>query len=245
MSWLSSLFSRSPEKQIERLRKKAREPHGEAANRINAVQRLLEMGTPDSCLGALDRFKVNISPTTQDEQEKQQLVGWIEQMGREMVDPLMRFLRSERQVYWPLEGLRRILPAEEYRDKLVEWLHYQWENPPSSSDPIAQVLRAVNDVERSPELDEAVALYLEDDDDDVLLAAMDYFFSGDDQSRREKILEAYLECEDRPRVRAWVLERLAETGWTVKGYRPAVEETLPGEYTLTREGVLKKLLMKG
>ncbi|HSR51403.1 MAG TPA: hypothetical protein VLV83_11285 [Acidobacteriota bacterium] len=245
MSWLTSLFDRSPEKQVERLRKKAREPHGEAANRINAVQRLLEMGTPLSYKGALDRFKISVSPGTQDEQEKEQLLGWIEQIGDDMVEPLMNFLRTERQVYFPLEGLRRILPEEEYRAKLVDWLHYQWKNPPSSSDPIAQVLKAVNNVERSPELDEAVELYLEDDDDDVLLAAMDYYFAHDDQSRREKILEAYLECADRPRVRAWVLERLAETEWTVKGYRPAVEETLPDDYKLTREGVLKKLLMKG
>ncbi len=239
MSWLS-IFNRSPSKQIERLRKKVREPHGDPATRINAAQRLLEMGTPESYLALLERFKIHVSPSRQDEEEKEELLGWIVGVGEAIVPAAIRFLKRERQVYWPAEALKRILPEAELNARLVELLRHHWENPPASPDPKAQLIRAVGDL-RSSELDEAIRLFLEDDDDDVLLAALDYCFSREEEDQREAILSCYLESQDRPRVRAWTLERLVEKGWTVRGFRPKIEETLPENYKITRDGVVKRV----
>ncbi len=243
MSWLS-FFNRSPGKKIERLRKKVKEPHGDPANRINAVQRLMEMGTPEAYLTVLERFKIYVSPSRQDEEEKEELLSWIANAGEEVVAPLIRFLKSERQVYWPVEALKRILSEDELIAKLTEVLRHHWDRPPASPDPKAQLIRALGKL-RSPELDEAVRRFLDDDDDDVVLAVLDYLYaSNDEEANRDAVLKCYLDCEDRPRVRAYILERLAEKGWRVRGHRPKVEETLPEDYKLTRDGVLKRIRMR-
>lgn len=243
MSWLS-FFNRSPAKQIERLRKKVKEPHGDPANRINAVQRLMEMGTPEAYLTVLERFKIYVSPSRQDEEEKEELLSWIVNAGQETVAPLIRFLKNERQVYWPVEALKRILSEEDLIAKLTEVLRHHWERPPASPDPKAQLIRALGKL-RSEKLDSTVRLFVEDDDDDVVLAVLDYLFaSNNEEANRDAVIECYLNCEDRPRVRAYVLERLAEKGWSVRGHRPKVEESLPEDYKLTRDGVLKRIRMR-
>ena len=38
---------------------------------------------------------------------------------------------------------------------------------------------------------------------------------------------------------ALVLERFAEEGWSVKGFRPRIEDTLPEGYKLTRDGKVR------
>ena len=93
---LFSLFRSSPEKQIERARKKVREPHGDPATRMNAAHRLGEMGTPEALLALLDRFTINVSPSGQDEQEKEEVLSWIVQMGKKAVPPLVQFLKREK-----------------------------------------------------------------------------------------------------------------------------------------------------
>ena len=235
---LLSFFRSSPEKQIQKARKKVKEPHGDPATRINAAKRLRDMGTLAAILALLDRFTIDVSPSSQDEQEKNEVLVWLADMGEEAVLPLTQFLKEERQLYWPLKALREIVSAEELAQRMEEILRYQWENPPASSDPKAQLIQLLGET-RTSHLVETVKLFLEDEADDVRLAALDYLFEGSDESTREAILNCYLDSEDRPRVRNGILERLVETEWSVRGYRPKVEDTLPDGYTLTRDGKVR------
>ncbi len=235
-----SIFDRSPEKQIERLRKKVKEPHGDASVRVNAAYKLYQMGTPEAIAALLDRFNINVSPSRQDDEEKEEVLQWIASFGRESVEPLKAFLRRERQVYWPFRALKEIVPPEELTEISNQLLSHHWKNPPASPIPLVQLLRSVVGI-HSPELEETVRKFLKDRDDDVLLAALDYLLEGSEEEARGAVLECYLDCQDRPRIRSYLLERLAENGWSVKGYRPAIEESLPPEYTITRDGLIKFL----
>ncbi len=235
-----ALFRGSPEKQIERLRKKVKEPHGDASVRINAAHKLYQMGTPEAILALLDRFKINTSPSRQDDEEKEEVLGWIVSFGERAVEPLTIFLKRERQVYWPARALKEILPEDRLVARLNEILLHLWECPPASPEPKAQLIRSLQGL-RSPELEETVRLFVEARDDDVCLAAVDYLFESEEERNRESVLQCYLDSPDRPRIRAQILERLAEKGWNVKGFRPGVEETLPEGYTLTRDGVVKSI----
>jgi HEAT repeat protein len=237
---LLSLFRSSPEKQIERSRKKVKEPHGDSATRMNAALRLREMGTPESILALLDRFTIDVSPSGQDEEEKKEVLSWIVQMGEEAVEPLFRFLKRERQLYWPVKALRETVSEQKFAQKMNEVLRGHWENPPASSDPTAQLIRLLEGV-RTPELVGTIRLFLEDQADDVRLAALDYLFAHDEDDFRETILKCYLDSEERPRIRGHILSGLVEHGWSVKGFRAKVEETLPDEFKLTRDGLVKAM----
>jgi hypothetical protein len=235
---LLSFFRPSPQKQIEKARKRVKERHGDPSARINAARRLMDMGTEDALLALLDRFTISASPSRQDEEEKDALFTWLVELGPRMVRPIIRFLKRERHVYWPVRILREILSEEEFHQKVNEVLLYHWENPPASPEPKGQLIRVIQGVS-SPQINETVGRYLEDEDDDVLVAALDYYFGLPEEQAREGVLEAYLRCEDRPRIRNHILERLVEKAWSVKGFRPRIEETLPAGYMLTREGTLK------
>ena len=234
---LFSLFRSSPEKQIERARKKVREPHGDSATRMSAAHRLGEMGTPEALSALLDRFTINVSPSGQDEQEKEEVLSWIVQMGEKAVPPLVQFLKRERQVYWAARALREAVKEEEFAERINEVLQDHWENPPASSDPTAQLIRLLG--VRSPQLVDTVTLFLGDEADEVRLAALDYLFDRSEDRSRELTLECYLDSEDRPRVRNHILERFAVESWSVKGFRPKIEDTLPEGYTLTRDGKVR------
>ena len=233
-----SLFRGSPAKQIERARKKVKEPHGDPATRINAARRLREMGTGEAMLALLDRFTITASPSRQDEEEKEAVLSWLVEFGEMAVPPLIKFLKRDRQVYWPVRALEAILSGEKVAQTINEILRYHWENPPASPEPKAQLIRFLKEI-HSPELEETIRLYLEDEDDDVRLAALDYLFEYPGDEVREAVLQCYLDSEDRPRIRGYILEGLAEKGWNVRGYRPSVEQTLPEGYSLTREGTVK------
>ncbi len=235
-----SIFRASPEKQIRKARKRVKEPHGDAAVRINAARRLWEIGTPESILALLDRFTITSSPLVQDEEEKEDVLAWIVELGTKGVPPLKTFLKRERQVYWPVRALREILSEEEFTASINEVLLYHWENPPASSEPKAQLIRLLDRL-HSPELLQTMRLFLEDEDDDVCLGTLDYLFGQSEEEVREAILQCYLDSEDRPRVRTSILDRLAEAGWRVRGHRPRVEESLPEGYTLTRDGTVKTM----
>lgn len=236
LSW----FQSSPEKQIERLRKKVKEPHGDSSVRQNAARKLAEMDDQRALRALLDRYTITVSPSVEDEQEKEEVFRWIVARGERSVDPLIDFLRTERMVYWPARALKAILPEERLASEFSSLLRYLWENPPASAFPKAQIIRALGDVS-SPELNETVRLFLEDEDDDVCLASVEYLLEQPEEEAREPILNLYAESEGRPRVRSQILEYFAEKGWTVKGFRPLVEETLPEGYQLTREGKLRRV----
>ncbi|HXK60817.1 MAG TPA: hypothetical protein PLP42_13085, partial [Acidobacteriota bacterium] len=181
---LISFFRPSPEKQIQKLRKKVKEPHGDPAARINAGRRLLEIGTEPAILALLDRFTISASPSRQDEEEKEELLGWIVELGENALPAIVRFLKRERQVYWPFRALQSILPPDQIAETCEELLRYHWENPPASSDPTAQLIRLMEGI-HSPSLQETIKNFLQHEDDDVRLAALDYFFRRPEEEARE------------------------------------------------------------
>ncbi len=237
---LLRLFRPSPAKQIQKLRKKVKEPHGDPAPRINAAHRLLEIGSEEAILVLLERFTISASPSRQDEEEKEEVFTWIVECGKQAVPALTQFLKRGQQVYWPVRALRQILCEEELAQNINEVLRYLWKNPPAISDSKTQLIRSLEGI-RSPKLDESVHLFLKDDDDDVLLAALDYHFDRHQDHAREVVLDCYLTADERPRIRGHILERLVDKSWTVRGFRPKVEQVLPDGYTVTREGTIRKV----
>jgi len=233
-----SIFKGSPERQIQKLRKKVKEPHGDASVREGAMAKLYEMGTEEALRSLLDRYTISVSPSIQDEKEKQQLLRWLISLGEAAVGPLVRFLKTERAVYWPARALKEILDHEGRVRTFRELLRFHWENPPASAFPLAQILKAVEDIDG---LESEVARFLEDDDDDVLLAAVQYLMDRSEEEHRDEVIQCYLRAEDRPRVRNQIVERFSEKGWRVRGFRPAVEETLPEGYKITRDGKIRKI----
>src|SRR5215472_15081909 len=160
-------------KQIDRLVKKLTEPQGEDAPRIEAAEKLADLGTPEATYALLKRFTISSKVITQDIEEKRMVVRMLIEKGADAVDPILRFLSTHHQVEWPIQALSQILPREELVPKLVEALEKvagasEFTPPEHKSDLIRAMKGHV-----TPEIAAVLQQFLTDDDDDVRIAAIE------------------------------------------------------------------------
>lgn len=215
--------------------------HGEPARRYEAMDRLAAWDTPEATRGLLRRFTFASTSTTSDEEEKAYVGRLIEKKGHEAVDPLLEYLRSEEEVAWPLRVLERILPQEEFRERVTEILaklDVHFDRMPVRKVEIISAL-APHVGERS--VADAIGAFLEDTDDRVRIAAAEALATTGVAEDHQRLVGALLECEDRPRVRADLCALMAAHGVSVQGRKADVEPLLPEGYYLTRDGVVKRL----
>jgi len=226
-------------KQIDRLVKRLTESQGEDGPRIEAAERLAEWGTPDALYALLKRFTISSKVITQDIEEKRMVVRMLVDKGQDAVEPILRFLSTHHHVEWPVQALSQILPQEELVPKLVGALEKVAAasefTPPEHK---ADLIRAMRG-HVTPEIAAVLRRFLSDDDDDVRIATIDALSEvGEDM--REPLLEAFLEAEERPRIRIKIAEVFADHEWPVKGYRPKIEETLPQGFHLSAKGLIRR-----
>jgi len=226
-------------KQIDKVVKRLTEPQGEDAPRIEAAEKLAEWGTPDALYALLKRFTISSKNITQDIEEKRMVVRMLADKANDAVEPILRFVRTHHQVEWPIQALSEILPREELIPKLVDSLEKVAAasafTPPEHKSDLIRAMRG----HVTGEIAAVLRQFLSDDDDDVRIAAIEAIAEvGEDM--REPLLEAFLETEDRPRIRIKIAEIFADHEWPVKGYRPRVEQTLPDGFHLTAKGLIRR-----
>ena len=226
-------------KQIDKLVKRLTEPGGEDGPRIEAAGKLSEWGTAEALYALLKRFTISSKVITGDIEEKRMVVRMLVEKGKKAVDPILRFLGDHHQVEWPVQALSEILPREELVPKLVDILEKVAASseftPPEHKSDLIRAMRG----HVSPEIATVLRRFLSDDDDDVRIAAIEAI-SEVGEEVREPLLEAFLEADDRPRIRIKIAEMFADHEWPVRGYRPRIEETLPEGFHLTSKGVVRR-----
>ncbi len=225
------------QKQIDRTVKRLTEPHGEEGPRIEAAERLLEWGTPEALFGLVRRFTMSSRVITQDVEEKRMVVEMLVSKGEDAVAPILRYMKSNHQVDWPMQSLERILPEETLVEHLMEIIETVAESEFTAAEHRVSLIRAIRG-HVTEEMSSVLRGFLDDSDDDVRIAAVEGLASIGEPVR-EILLEAFLEADDRPRIRRRITEIFVDQKWPVKGYRPKVEETLPEGFALNAKGVIR------
>ena len=242
MEFFRKLFSAQSdpsERQIQRALKQVIQMHGEAATRVAAMERLASWRTPEAASALLRRFTVQTPQASMDLEEKQYAVRLLVEMGKSAVQPILNYLNAEPDVTYPVRALRDILSPDEFHKCLMDILaslstgYTRW--------PEAKAVFIVHlSDEAFPQVAETVFRSLEDEDDDVCIAAIDYLARNGDETIREKLIQAFLEAESRPRVRGRILDHFCEKEWPVKGYRKKMEEAIALPFYLTSKGTVKR-----
>ena len=242
MSFLKKIFSNESgpsEKQIVRALKQVTQIHGEASGRVAAMERLASWKTPEAAAALLRRFTVQTTQESVDLEEKQYAVRLLSGMGTVASDPILKFIRSEPDVTFPVRALKAILQPEAFRESLSGLLdgfasgYTRW---PAAK---AVLIRHIPE-EAFPEIMGMVGRFVEDEDDDVCIAAIDCLARCDDEAVREKLIQLFFETESRPRVRGRILDLFQEKEWPVKGYRKRMEQVIELPFYLTSKGLVKR-----
>lgn len=229
------LKQRSP---VEKLTKRLTETAGEDGPRIEAAEKLAEMDTAEATLALVKRFTVSSKVIDQDVEEKSAVVQMLAAKGHRAVEPILKFLKTHQQVEWPVRALVRILPNEELVPMLVGVLEDITQNPFTSPEHRSSLIKAMEG-HVTPEIANVLMKSLEDDDDDVRIAAV-HAVAEVGEETREKLLQAFINADDRPRIRIAIAELFSDREWPVKGYRPSIEANLPEGFHVTAKGLIRR-----
>jgi len=234
------LFKSSDEPTPGRIQKAIRQvtqPHGDASIRMGAADRLKSWGTAEAVAGLLRRFTVQTPSGQKDTDECQEVERMLVELGDVAIEPIVAFLSREAPVGLPARALRDILAAEPelYVTHILGVLERLDASFGSSAEQRAGLIHALEDLD-DERIGAGVRRFLTDPSDDVALAAVDLIVSTGDISFRDDIVGLLLTCDDRPRVRLSVADRLVGLGWPMQDRRKDVSGSLPDGFGLDKKG---------
>lgn len=242
MGLLDGLFGKKdPAAEVKRLVTKAMQKFGPPENRQEALQRLVEIGTPEAMAALIQRFTIRVDPSITDDEEKQFTCESLIEAGERAVEPLKAFVEKSEQPTWALKALDKLLPAGEVVEVILRAI--EKEGPDWTRDPEKKttLLRHLNQVQ-DPRIGPRVVPFLADVNEDVRAAAVSVVVDQPhDEAMREPLIQALLAAAEgkSDRMRRQVADALVKTGFSVKGQTPAVQAALPAGYSIDKEGVVK------
>jgi HEAT repeat protein len=205
-------------------------------DRMEALQQLAEMKTPDAAAALLKRFKFTIDPSITDQEEKDVAFQGIVLVGKDVVPAVVEFCKNAEAVTWPLKILHEVLEDEEFEDVVIDLLSRFDTEYTRNVEPKLQIIQALEEV-KSEAVREAVEPFLEDVNETVRFHAVETTFA---QNNVESIppLVKLLEAEESVRVKNKVGEGLLFRGWVIpEELRAAVTTALrETEYDLGSDG---------
>jgi HEAT repeat protein len=220
---------------IERKTKTLRERYAQHEARMEAADKLQEIGTPEAIYGLARRFSATSENLGIDQEEKKHVQNVLVGFGEKAVEPLKRYIRHHDQVTWAIDALKQLIPSTELVSFLLDIL--------KGGDPIYirgekanQILKGLETV-GEPDVVPGVVPCLRSPDDTVRYAAVECLEAYRDERAREPFLEALVNPdEDSARVKTRIGEALERMDWDVKGYRKKVEAVLPAPFRVSSKG---------
>jgi hypothetical protein len=182
-------------------------------DRMEAIQQLADMKSPEAAAALLRRFSFIIDPSITDQEEKEVAFQGVIAAGPECVPAVLAFSVKSEALTWPLKILRELLEDEEYEEKLIELLERFDTEYARNVQPKIQVIQALEEVV-SEEVRDAVAPYLEDVNETVRFHAVQTTFAQNNTVSLPALVKL-LEAEESVRVKNKVAEGLLFRGWVI------------------------------
>jgi HEAT repeat protein len=220
---------------IERATKTLLERYAQHDARMEAADKLREIGTPEAIYGLARRFSATAENLGVDQEEKKRIQEVLVHFGDRAIEPLQRYVKNYDKVTWAIDALGELVPKEQLIPFLFDLL--------KEGDPVyirgekaTQILSALEEFD-DPTIVAGVIPCLKSADDTVRFAAVECIESYGDEAGRGPLLEALVDPEeDSARVKTRIGEALEKLGWDVKGYRKKVEAALPEPFRVSSKG---------
>lgn len=197
---------------------------------------LAELGTDEALYGLLCRYDVTIKSDSMDRFEKELIHDLLIGKGSRAIPSIIRFLDASENVTWPIQALRAITTEEQAVGHILAVLENEVGKDTFKPDKKARLLELLEDHtdERIPPV---VIGALSDFDETVRYGAVESLFVQGDEVAREPLLELLTNQEEESqRIRKRIIVGFIDNGWTVKGFRKAVEAMLTKNQWIDRQG---------
>lgn len=182
-------------------------------DRLEALQSLAKLGTPEAAAVLLKRFSFYIEPSMNDVEEKDIAFQGIAAVGEDAVDSIVAYCEKAESLTWPLKLLKAILPHDAYVVEVVDLLADHDTDYARNVDPKVQLMAALTG-EDAPELQVEVVRFVEDVSEPVRFQAVLTLLS----LKGDESLDALVDLatsEESVRIRNKIAEGFAERRWVV------------------------------
>ncbi|MFC1849469.1 hypothetical protein ACFL27_04585 [candidate division CSSED10-310 bacterium] len=238
-NWKQKRLTQKIQKNSHYLTKKTSSKDG----RLQAIEILKEIETPEAIAGLLQRFRLTVPEITQDEEEKDYVSGIIAACGSKAKQPLIDFIDRYDEVMHPLTLLAKLIPQEELiailRDK-IEDIGELYSSMKTMK--VVEILRHLARYKSDELVDMAINFISEYDDDEVILAAVEILEEQANEKARMPLLELIAQSEATQRIILSVGDMFEKLHWSLKGSknRNQIEAKLKVEFHILRKGFLKR-----
>lgn len=209
--------STQPEKPVDKkiaaLAKVAGDKRAQNYDRLEAIQSLAEMKSPEAAAALLKRFTFSIDPSITDQEEKDLAFSAIVSAGVDVVPAVADFCVKAEVLTLPLKVLRALLPDEAYKDELLDLLDRFDTEYARNIEPKTQLIIALEEIV-SDDVREAVERFLEDVNETVRFHAVQTIFAQKGQ-QSVALLVKMLKDEESVRVKNKTAEGMMQRGWTI------------------------------
>ncbi len=238
MGIFDSLFRRNPkgststsstasavDKKISGPAKVVADKRAQTYDRLEAIQTLVEMNTPDAAAALLKRFTFTIDPSITDEEEKDIAFRGIVATGKHVVPAIVEFCAKAEALTWPLKILAELLDDDEYRNELIALLDRFDTEYARNVEPKIHAIQALEDVVHD-DVRSAIERFFEDVNETVRFHAVQTTFAQGMSESVEALLDLLVQ-EESVRVKNKIADGLLVRGWTIpETRRGAVDEAL-------------------
>ena len=194
-------------------------------DRLEAIQTLVELKTPEAAAALLKRFTFTIDPSITDEEEKDIAFRGIVASGKDVVPFVIDFCAKAEALTWPLKILGEILDDEECRNELIALLDRFDTEYARNVEPKIHVIQALEDVVHE-DVRSAVERFFEDVNETVRFHAVQTTFAQGMPESVEALLDLLVQ-EESVRVKNKIADGLLVRGWKVPdARRDAVDDAL-------------------
>jgi len=232
------------DKKISGPAKVAGDKRAQTYDRIEAIQQLAEMKTPDAAAALLKRFTFSIDPSITDQDEKDLAFRGVIAAGKEVVPAVVEFCARAEALTWPIKVLKELLDEDEYRDELLDLLERFDIEYARNVEPKLQIILALEEIVHA-DVRESVERFFEDVNETVRFHAVQTTFAQAMPESMAALIELLVK-EESVRVKNKIAEGLLVRGWTIPDVkRDVVADALSDTsgYTIGEGGKIVKRSM--
>jgi HEAT repeat protein len=165
---LFDIFSRKPTStKIEKAAKRMLNEHQQQQIRQEALQELVDFGSPEAISALIRRLGVNFRDTIKNEQEKRWVSSkLVQHFGEQAIEPLIGFIKTDQTISAAIRVLAKLISDERLVGLLIDSLQ---QYPPEDHRTISarmQLIDALADL-HDDRIVPAVTPYTMDHDDDI------------------------------------------------------------------------------
>ncbi len=217
------------EKALKKTIERANNVMSQSADRWAAMEKLREVGSDEALDALCRRFSFTYDKTIEDQQEKDWTVASLVSLGEPALGPLRRYMKSAKNLGYPLKILGQITTEERIFEVLDELL--EDEEPGYVRDPKRRIdiIEWLGEWTAKPaDIVKRVLPYVEDFDENVRFKTLETISLKPDAAAAETICRAMVRDEEESkRFQVRCAEVLAEQGWSIASHKGEVESLLP------------------